>query len=255
MQIYFISRFCFNGVQSYDLPLCGLSLVERAKRAFPQARINTEEIRGVNGEELLGISLKNFQDYAFVCKRLRAEILLSHMRRGVLIEDPDSVTIEETANIESGVYIARGCCIERDTFVGSGSRIGPYAYLRKGAKVGHGCRVGDFTEIKNASLGDGSKMAHLAYLGDADVGKNCNVGCGAVFVNYDGREKRRSVVEDDCFIGSNCNIVAPVHMGRGAYLACGTTLTQDLSAGDFCVGRSRETVKPGRGGTYYPPRQ
>lgn len=253
MEIYFIGHFCFNGVQSYNIPLCGCSLVERAKQIFPQARIYFEEARGVSGEDLLGISLKSLSDYAFVHKRLQSEILLSLMRRGVLIEDPDSVTVEEGAEIERGVYIARGCYIERDTFVGAGSRIGPYAYLRKGAKVGHGCRVGDFTEIKNAALGDGSKMAHLAYLGDADVGKNCNIGCGVVFVNYDGKEKHRSVVEDDCFIGSNCNVVAPVHMRKGTYLACGTTLTRDLQAGDFCIGRVRETVKPGRAAKYYPP--
>ncbi len=250
--VYLLTRFTFNGVASYDLPLCGFSLCERVRRRYPSAALHLDEKKGENGEELLGIFLKNLADYPFERRRRQQKILLDLLRGGVLIEDLESVYIEDGTVIEEGAQIGHGCYIERDCFIGAGSRVGPYAYLRRGSRVGRGCRVGDFTEMKNASLGDGSKMAHLAYLGDASVGKNCNIGCGAVFVNYDGREKHRAVVGDGCFIGSNCNLVAPVFVGDGAYIACGSTLTENLEAGDFCIARARETVKKGRGGAYYP---
>ncbi len=250
-EIYLLNRFTFNGAASYDLPLCGLSLAERVRRRYPSAKLYLDEKRGENGENLLGISLKNLADYPFERRRLQQKILLDLLRGGVLVEDLESVYIEESVQIEEGAFIGHGCYIERDCFIGAGSRVGPYAYLRKGSRVGRQCRVGDFTEMKNASLGDGSKMAHLSYLGDASVGRNCNIGCGAVFVNYDGRAKHRTVVGDDCFIGSNCNLVAPVFVGNGAYIACGSTLTRSLEAGDFCIARARETVKKGRGSAYY----
>lgn len=254
-QIYLCSRFEFNGVKSYNLPLCGLSLVQRVRKKYPAAKLYLDEERGKNGEELLGISLKNLSDYPFEARRLEQEILFGLLRKGVLIEDLESVYVEEGAEIEKGVIIRHGCYVEGDVFIGAGSRIGPYAYLRKGSRVGKNCRVGDFTEVKNASLGDNSKMSHLTYLGDADVGKNCNLGCGVVFVNYDGKQKRRCTVGNNCFIGSNCNLVAPVTLGDGAYLACGSTLTKNLESGDLCIARSRETVKSGRGKEYYPPKE
>lgn len=254
-EIYLLSRFTFGGKPSYALPLCGYSLAERVLRAYPDAKLYLDEKRGENGENLLGISLRSLTDYPFVRRRLQQKILLDFLRGGVLIEDPDGTYIEDGTIIEQGVQIGHGCYIERDCFIGEGSRLGPYAYLRKGSRVGKNCRVGDFTEMKNASLGDGSKMAHLAYLGDASVGRNCNIGCGAVFVNYDGREKHRTVVGDGCFIGSNCNLVAPVMLGDGAYIACGSTLTKNLNDSDFCIARARETVKPGRGREYYPQKE
>ncbi len=128
--------------------------------------------------------------------------------------------------------------------VGADCTVGPYAYLREFARVGDNCRIGDFVEIKNSTTGDGTKAAHLAYIGDAELGRAVNVGCGVVFANYDGANKRRSRVGDGCFIGCNCNIVAPVNIGDGAYIAAGTTLTRDLAADDFCIGRCREKITP-----------
>ena len=96
--------------------------------------------------------------------------------------------------------------------MGDKTSVGPYAYLRPGSSIGSGVKIGDFVEVKNASIGDGSKASHLSYIGDADVGKDVNIGCGVVFVNYDGVNKFRSHVEDEAFIGSNSNLVAPVHV-------------------------------------------
>lgn len=126
--------------------------------------------------------------------------------------------------------------------IGADCTVGPYAYMRGGATVGDGSRVGDFVEIKSSVLGKGCKAAHLSYIGDAEIGNEVNIGCGVVFCNYDGKVKHRCVVGDRAFIGANCNLIAPVTVGEGAFIAAGTTLTKDLENEDFCIGRQREKV-------------
>lgn len=149
----------------------------------------------------------------------------------------------------SHAYVCGGARVYSSTiensFVSANCAVGPYAYLRGGAYVGENCRIGDFVEIKNSRIGDGSKAAHLAYVGDAVVGKGVNIGCGAVFCNYDGKVKSETVVGDGAFIGANCNIVAPVKIGAGAYIAAGTTVTEDVESADFVIGRARQSAKRG----------
>jgi len=143
--------------------------------------------------------------------------------------------------------IGAGCTITATVMdgakVGENTTVGPYAYLRKGADVGNHCRIGDFVEIKNATVGDYTKASHLAYMGDVTIGQRCNVGCGVIFVNYDGKTKHRSEVEDNCFIGSNCNIIAPVRLRENSYIAAGTTVTDEIPMDSFVIGRSRQIVK------------
>ena len=127
--------------------------------------------------------------------------------------------------------------------VGAASHVGPYARLRPKAVIGKHCKVGNFVEIKNAVLGDGSKASHLAYIGDAEIGKDCNIGCGAIFVNYNGKEKNRTIVGNNCFIGSNVNVVAPVNIADESYVCAGTTITVSTQPKDFVIGRMRETIK------------
>ncbi len=127
--------------------------------------------------------------------------------------------------------------------VGDNTTVGPFAYLRKGACVGNHCRIGDFVEIKNSVIGDYTKASHLAYVGDVTIGERCNVGCGVIFVNYDGKTKHRSTVEDNCFIGSNCNIIAPVTLRENSYIAAGTTVTDETPNDSFVIGRSRQIIK------------
>ena len=124
--------------------------------------------------------------------------------------------------------------------VGENASVGPFAHLRAGSAVGRGCRVGNFVELKNCTLGEGTKVAHLTYIGDASLGKRCNVGCGVVFCNYDGRAKHRTEVGDGCFIGSNVNLVAPLALGAGCFIAAGTTVTRSVPAGAFVIGRARQ---------------
>ena len=171
-----------------------------------------------------------------------------------------NVTIQPFAYIEGDVEIGENCVIGqntriKDSVIGDGTSvqssvileskvgcdttIGPFAYLRPGSDIGNGCRVGDFVEIKNSKLGDGAKASHLTYVGDSDVGEKVNLGCGVVFVNYDGRKKTRSVVEDGAFIGCNVNLISPVHVGKGAYVAAGSTITNDVPDGALYVARAR----------------
>ncbi len=142
------------------------------------------------------------------------------------------------------------CSVLEDAEVGNGVSVGPFARLRPKAVVKDGAKIGNFVEIKNAVIGEGTKVSHLAYVGDADVGKNCNIGCGAIFVNYNGKNKNRSVVGDNVFIGSNANIVAPVRIEKNSYICAGTTVTQDVQEDDFVIGRARQEVKERRAHEY-----
>lgn len=119
--------------------------------------------------------------------------------------------------------------------VDANSSIGPFCYLRDEAFVGKNCRIGDFVEIKKSKLDDGTKCAHLCYIGDAFVGKNCNIGCGCVFANYDGKIKHKTVVEDNCFLGANVNLVAPLQVGKNCFVGAGTTIRKNLTPNTFVV--------------------
>lgn len=130
-----------------------------------------------------------------------------------------------------------------DSEIGEGTTVGPFAYVRPNCKVGKKVKIGDFVEIKNSNIDDGTKLAHLTYVGDADVGKNINFGCGTVVVNYDGKNKHRTVIEDNAFIGCNTNLVSPVKVGKNAFTAAGSTITEDVPANSLAIARNRQTVK------------
>lgn len=158
------------------------------------------------------------------------------------VEIGKNCTIGQNSRIKDSV-IGDGTSVQSsviiESSVGSETSVGPFAYLRPNSHVGNKCKVGDFVEIKNSKLGDGAKASHLTYVGDSDVGERVNLGCGVVFVNYDGSKKHRSVVEDDAFIGCNVNLVSPVHVGRNAYVAAGSTITNDVPDGALYVARAK----------------
>ena len=132
-----------------------------------------------------------------------------------------------------------------DSTIGQRTNVGPFAYVRPGCTVGDDIKVGDFVELKNSTIGNGTKISHLTYVGDTDLGQRINLGCGTVTVNYDGKSKYRCTVEDDCFIGCNTNMVAPVTIGKGSYVAAGSTITDNVPAGSLAIARERQTNKPG----------
>jgi bifunctional UDP-N-acetylglucosamine pyrophosphorylase/glucosamine-1-phosphate N-acetyltransferase len=119
--------------------------------------------------------------------------------------------------------------------------IGPFAHLRPGNVVGEGAKIGNFVELKKTSLGPKAKASHLSYLGDATVGANVNVGAGTITCNYDGKAKYQTVIEDGAFIGSDTQLIAPVHVGKGAYVAAGSSITEDVPPGALGIARGRQT--------------
>jgi len=148
------------------------------------------------------------------------------------------------ATIEAGSRIAAYSHFE-GAHVGPNGRIGPYARLRPGARLGADVHVGNFVEIKASTLDDGAKANHLAYLGDSEIGKRVNVGAGTITCNYDGANKYKTIIEDDAFIGSDTQLVAPVRVGKGATLGAGTTLTKDAPADQLTVSRAKQVSIPG----------
>ncbi|GHU61251.1 hypothetical protein AGMMS49983_00640 [Clostridia bacterium] len=211
-------------------------------------------------------------------KRKRRAVNLSHAENGVVFFDLDMALIGENVIIGRGSYIgpsviltgqteigedcvigqscriensriAKGCNVDqsviKDSVVGENTAVGPFAYMRPGSIVGARCKIGDFVEIKNSTIGDDTKVSHLSYIGDADLGKGINIGCGVVFVNYDGRDKHRSTVGDGAFIGCNTNIISPVTIEDGSYVAAGSTVTHRVPAGALLVARPKEQIQEG----------
>lgn len=203
--------------------------------------------------------------------------------KNYIIKDKKSVFIDESVQIGENVIIYENNRIEGETVIqdnvtiypnnyisnskiGKGSKlyssfienseigqccmVGPYAHIRPKSKLCNFVKLGNFCEVKNSTIGDHTKVSHLAYVGDAVIGKHCNIGCGAIFVNYDGKNKYQTTVEDNAFIGSNANIIAPVVIGKGAYICAGTTVAKSVLSNSFVIGRSRQVEKNDRAEKY-----
>lgn len=127
--------------------------------------------------------------------------------------------------------------------IGKRCEIGPFSHIRPSSTIGDGCRIGNFVEIKKSQIGECCKISHLSYVGDATLGRNVNVGCGVIFANYDGVNKNNIIVGNNVFIGSNCNLIAPLEIGDDSFIAAGSTVTKNLAANTFCIARERETTK------------
>jgi len=188
-------------------------------------------------------------------------------RAGVYFEDLANVSIDDQVTVEPGARIGVGVVLSgstkvyknahlkaytvcMDSTIEEGAQVGPSAHLRPGSLVGRNAKIGNFVELKKTHIGENTSVAHLSYLGDATVGKNVNIGCGFVTCNYDGRvrngkKKHETVIEDDAFIGSASQVVAPITIGRGAYIASGSTITKDVPAGDLAIARSKQENKQG----------
>lgn len=209
---------------------------------------------------------------------LRLRINKQHMMNGVTIIDPLTTYIESDVVIGSDTVIEPNVMLKGDTQIGndvivtSGSTIadskiadgvtvkhsviaesevgehttiGPFAQLRPGSVLGMDVKIGNFVEIKKAKLDDEAKVSHLSYIGDAEIGTRTNVGCGAITVNYDGKNKFKTIVGKDAFIGCNSNLVAPVTIGDASFIAAGSTITDDVPEKSLALGRARQTTKDG----------
>ncbi|PRE44400.1 bifunctional UDP-N-acetylglucosamine diphosphorylase/glucosamine-1-phosphate N-acetyltransferase GlmU [Burkholderia multivorans] len=227
--------------------------------------------------ETLGVNSKaQLAELERIHQRNVADALLAD---GVTLADPARIDVRGTLRCGRDVSIDVNCvfegdvtladnvtiganCVIRNASVGAGTRIdafthidgaelgahtviGPYARLRPGAQLADEAHVGNFVEVKNAVIGHGSKANHLTYIGDADIGARVNIGAGTITCNYDGANKFRTVIEDDVFVGSDTQLVAPVHVGRGVTIAAGTTVWKDVADGVLALNEKTQTAKSG----------
>ena len=155
-----------------------------------------------------------------------------------------SFSVISDSQIADNVLLRPGCIIDQST-IAAGAQLGPYAHVRPGSEIGESAHVGNFVETKKTRMGRGAKANHLSYLGDSDVGAGVNVGAGTITCNYDGVNKHMTMIEENAFIGSDSTLVAPVRIGKGAYVAAGSTITEDVPADALALGRSRQTTKEG----------
>jgi bifunctional UDP-N-acetylglucosamine pyrophosphorylase/glucosamine-1-phosphate N-acetyltransferase len=155
-----------------------------------------------------------------------------------------SYSVILSCEIGDNVLVQTGCVLEHSV-VRARASLGPYSHLRPGCEVCEDAHVGNFTELKKTRLGKGSKANHLTYLGDTEVGEKVNVGAGTITCNYDGVSKHKTVIEDGVFVGSDSILIAPVRIGKGAYVAAATTVTEDVPPDSLALGRARQIVKEG----------
>lgn len=251
-----------------------VAIAAKSKKVTSLLWENSEDVRGVN----------DLWELALAERALQLRIVEAHARGGVHFLDPWSVAIEAGVRIGEGVKIHRGVvlrgdtaignrvnigsntvlrsvrvgddvelkagCYCQDSVIGARAKVGPYAHLRPESNIGSDAKIGNFVELKKATIGEKTSIAHLSYVGDAKIGARVNIGCGFVTCNFDGRTKNGSrkhetVIEDDCFIGSDCQTVAPIRIGHGAYIASGSTLTKDVEPEALAIARARQENKPG----------
>lgn len=228
-------------------------------------------------DEILGINTR--AELATMSERVWAARRTALMASGVTLEDPATVYVDGGVVVEPDSVIRPNVSLQGRTRVGAGSTIhsgvrlvdsdlaagvtildhclvvgariaegvaiGPFAHIRPDTEIGAGARVGNFVELKKTKLGAGSKANHLAYLGDATIGEKVNIGAGTITCNYDGVRKNPTVIEDEVFIGSDSQLVAPVTIGRGAYVAAGSTITKDVPPDSLGIARGRQENKEG----------
>jgi bifunctional UDP-N-acetylglucosamine pyrophosphorylase/glucosamine-1-phosphate N-acetyltransferase len=256
---------CGNKQKEYYLP-DALALIQ-------QDGGKVDAVKAADAAEFLGVN--DPRQLAAAASVQRDRILGSLMQKGVRIMDPAStwigprVEIGEDVEIEPNVQlwgatrvgsgsrigsftVLRGAELGEDVTiigsvringskVGNGSSVGPYVFIRDGAELDSNVKVGRFVEIKKSFVSDGSKVPHLSYIGDAHIGKNTNIGAGTITCNYDGKNKNATRIGDNCFIGSDTMLVAPVTIGREAMTAAGSVITKDVPDGALGIGRARQT--------------
>jgi bifunctional UDP-N-acetylglucosamine pyrophosphorylase/glucosamine-1-phosphate N-acetyltransferase len=259
---------CENAAGEYYLTDTVAILLEMGEKAGAFCTENTDVILGANSQ----------RDLLELNTIARMRVIDKHLDNGVVFTCTDGITIEPDVEIGAGTQILAGTILRGKTTIGENCtigpncvienctvedgvqlnyvqayksiieanvKIGPFVHIRPNSHIKQGVKIGDFVEIKNSTIGEGTAVAHLTYVGDSDVGKKVNFGCGTVTVNYDGIVKSRCVIGDNCFIGCNTNLIAPVKLGKYVYTAAGTTVTKDVPDYSLAIDRGAMTVKEG----------
>lgn len=243
---------------------------------YRQQNLGVETVCLDSAQELRGVNSR--VDLAELSLTFRQRTNRSLMVSGVTLVDPATtyvdagvkvgadtvigpgVQLQGKTVIGTGCQIHAGCrltdavlgnsvvvldrCVIVESTVGEGATLGPMAHIRPASVIGPAARVGNFVELKKTTLGKGSKANHLAYLGDATIGEGVNIGAGTITCNYDGQKKHKTVIEDDVFIGSDSQLIAPVTIGKGAYVGAGSSIAADVPAGSLAIGRGQQVIKP-----------
>ncbi len=245
---------------------------------FRDRGLKVQAIPAPDPQEVLGVNTR--AELALAYGVLRRRVLRDLMADGVTVLDPEATHVAPAARIgrdtvlypgvfiEGRTVIGEGCtlypncrlkdahvgnrvtildgCVILESEIGDECTLGPYAHLRPATRLRRKVKIGNFVETKKADVGEGSKVPHLTYVGDATVGERVNVGAGTITCNYDGVSKHQTVIEDGAFVGSNTSLVAPVRVGKGAIVAAGSTITEDVPPDAIAFGRAQQANKPGR---------
>lgn len=257
-----------NAQQEYYLPDVIEILKQQGEKVVAYVTADAEETIGINNRVAL----------AEAEQIMKRRINEHHLLQGVSMMDPEQtyigpdVTIEQDVMIYPGTVILGKSHISADAIIGphteivdsivgqattirqstvnsskigSHADIGPYAHIRPDSDVGNAVKVGNFVEIKNTTIGEATKVPHHSYIGDASLGEGINIGCGTITVNFDGKKKHKTTIKDHSFIGCNSNLVAPVTVGEGAYVAAGSTITNDVPSDSLAIARAKQSNKQG----------
>ena len=256
-----------NNVQGeYYLPDVIEILKDAGEKVAAYQTADFDETMGVNDRTALAEAERILR------KRINTEL----MKNGVTLIDPSAVYVDADVRVGQDTVLYPGTVITgksvigsdciigpnseikdsqigdassikqsvvHESLIGSGVSVGPFAHIRPQSDIKDEVKVGNFVEIKKTVFGKGSKASHLSYIGDAEVGENVNIGCGSITVNYDGKNKFKTIIEDDVFVGCNSNLVAPVKVEKGAYIAAGSTITKDVPPNALSIARARQVNK------------
>lgn len=259
---------CNNAANEYYLTDTISILISQGQRAGAYMTENSEVVLGANDRK----GLLALNDIA------RRNVIEKHLENGVEFTCTDGVVIERDVEIGVGTHILQGTVLSKGTKIGKNCvigpncifenavigdntklnyvqgydcriddnvKIGPFVHIRPNSHIKNGVKIGDFVEIKNSVIGENTSVSHLTYIGDSDVGARVNFGCGTVTSNYDGVNKYRTTIGDNCFIGCNTNLIAPVKLGKGAYTAAGTTVVKDVPDYALALDRGEFRLKDG----------
>ncbi|MBU1127698.1 MAG: NTP transferase domain-containing protein [Candidatus Omnitrophica bacterium] len=231
-----VGTYCFNG-RDLRKHLKSIAINEKKKEFYLTdivGILNTDGARVVAefcaAEEMIGVNSR--KDLAKVNSVLNEKTILRLMESGVTVIDPANTHIDENVEIGKDTVIFPHTVIEGDVKIGPNCKIGPFARIRPGSTISGNVEIGNFVEISRTTIGEGSRVKHHTYLGDAILGRKVNIGAGTITANYDGKQKHRTVIKDEAFIGVGAKLVAPIEIGKGARVGAGSVVTRDKNVPD-----------------------